>query len=643
MPISPYLPVSPLLLIPQELLQNIALELVLANPLGPPALLLPLLFTCRHIYNALAYKHNNGFYRDIFIGMFDITAAKRRFGPKALHSRNLANQLRIYCSSLQRIRQGDIYAPTVLGDFWELLFLAFENDGKNHAQLEWAGLGAFVDRFVRTRLMEGQQDGWPVDEPINCLALWLLWLTMDNSSLMSQTSERRQELINLILPFMTLAFRYPFAYAPDNHFLLPLPDDWQADELATVRSVHGNYPHYRSPPPEGEYTRFHFGQRVLLRAPPIASAAKLLYFSHREAVPLVVPSNLPVDRAAAIAQGHAGQTQADIHEVNAHRSAKLLPATSWDFLAELSPEQFVIETQGICTPGLVSPSVCFDNDWERISNCFNPWAQPELKGVVYKPGIMNGLWQGRHLVPELGGYLTLMGTKIRPESFGEMNPWMSTWPLFMRLKEHVAISPQNPVLVGGNPEDGLDDGIRNAWFPPVSVHHHGDIVTVIDNEGNRTDHETVIEGRKSSHNEDTCEICINRRYHDQIQSVSHADYQADFEYAGLPEAGEDEDAASDEVDYIDTTCSGIRDVIFTGETDINHGMAWGRYTFLGRVRVWDGLIALVRIPIDPRDHTRWVFRGYLHYDQVLVGSWRAMTTDIESIPWEGPFVASKRD
>jgi hypothetical protein len=33
------------------------------------------------------------------------------------------------------------------------------------------------------------------------------------------------------------------------------------------------------------------------------------------------------------------------------------------------------------------------------------------------------------------------------------------------------------------------------------------------------------------------------------------------------------------------------------QTDPNHGMAWGRFTFLGRVRSWDGLIALVRLPV----------------------------------------------
>lgn len=35
----------------------------------------------------------------------------------------------------------------------------------------------------------------------------------------------------------------------------------------------------------------------------------------------------------------------------------------------------------------------------------------------------------------------------------------------------------------------------------------------------------------------------------------------------------------------------------SAKTDTNHGMAWGRYTFLGRVRSWDGLIALVRLPV----------------------------------------------
>jgi hypothetical protein len=33
------------------------------------------------------------------------------------------------------------------------------------------------------------------------------------------------------------------------------------------------------------------------------------------------------------------------------------------------------------------------------------------------------------------------------------------------------------------------------------------------------------------------------------------------------------------------------------QTDPNHSMAWGRFTFLGRVRTWDGLLALVRVSV----------------------------------------------
>ena len=35
-------------------------------------------------------------------------------------------------------------------------------------------------------------------------------------------------------------------------------------------------------------------------------------------------------------------------------------------------------------------------------------------------------------------------------------------------------------------------------------------------------------------------------------------------------------------------------------------MAWGRFTFLGRVRAWDGLLALVRVSVR---RPRFVLRG----------------------------------
>ena len=135
----------------------------------------------------------------------------------------------------------------------------------------------------------------------------------------------------------------------------------------------------------------------------------------------------------------------------------------------------------------------------------------------------------------------------------------------------------------------------------------------------RTVHETFEEGRPNSHDENTCLTCQARGNLDEsMRGVEegplprHADYEDVFTEAGLPKPSYDDD---NEEDTLETSCIGIRDIILTGEvhqlfdadsllmltisqTDPNHGMAWGRFTFLGRVRSWDGLIALVRLPVS---------------------------------------------
>ncbi|KAI0053416.1 hypothetical protein FA95DRAFT_1579522 [Auriscalpium vulgare] len=639
---------SPLLKIPQEILERIALELALLVPHGPPVHIVPLLQTCRHIHRALAYPRANDLYARIFRGMFDVDAARRRFGKRALRSRHLADQLRTYCAALQRIRRADIRADSVMADLWTAFILLTENDGKNRVQLDWARLGPFVDAFVLQRLWENPQDGWPRDTSINALALWVMWGMTDTSvsshSLPSHPSSHclPQTHCSPTSP----RHQYPSYYAPDEHFSLPLPDEWRRDDLYSLQTVHGYYPHYREAR-ETQHVFMHYGQEIRICPPPITAAAKLLYFSRREIVPLAIPPTLPVDRAQALALGITrGQTQADIIEVNSHLGAQPLPPTDWDWKESLTPEQRALEESGLWSKHLVAPSASWDNDWERCNNCWDPWSQPELKGVVYTFGMLDGLWQGRLLIPEEQGYLRLIQSPHYPEQFGETSPFMSTWPLFMRLKEHHCINPEVPVAAGGG-DDLLDDGIRNAWFPPVRVIESRGHVAIIDDEsGHRTEHETYVEGRPNGHNPDTCVTCVSRAAAEEQElqerirlrmeaTPRHADFEDEFAAEGLGRGAEYSD---DEEDTYESTCSGIRDIIFTGETDPNHGMAWGRFTFLGRVRIWDGLIALIRLPHEPNiGRTRWVFRGYIHYGKVLTGSWRGMTVDVGSIPWEGPF------
>jgi hypothetical protein len=173
------MPASPLCVIPAEVLENIALEVVLATPLGPPSPLIPILCTCKRINNILCFEKNRNLYARIFNCKFDTSATHRRLGSRSVPSRSLADQLLSYTNALQDIRAGDIYSPHVNTTLWTAFLMMLENDGKNRAQLDWAGLDAFISRYIKNRLTEGrdQRRGWPVENEGNSLALWLTVMT----------------------------------------------------------------------------------------------------------------------------------------------------------------------------------------------------------------------------------------------------------------------------------------------------------------------------------------------------------------------------------------------------------------------------------------------------------------------------------
>ena len=158
----------------------------------------------------------------------------------------------------------------------------------------------------------------------------------------------------------------------------------------------------------------HFDRDIRFRTPPVTAAARLLYFSRREMIPLDIPATLPVDWPTAHAQGiHPPQTQADIIEVNTHACAHFVPPSHWDWKSTLTPEQRRLEEEGVWTRNLVAPSVAWDNDWVRFTACWNPWAYVPLKGTTYTFGSMDGLWQGRMLVRP-AFLLLLSGLSPRP-------------------------------------------------------------------------------------------------------------------------------------------------------------------------------------------------------------------------------------
>jgi len=101
------------------------------------------------------------------------------------------------------------------------------------------------------------------------------------------------------------------------------------------------------------------------------------------------------------------------------------------------------------------------------------------------------------------------------------------------------------------------------------------------------------------------------------------------------------------------TCDGIREIFLVGETDGRHRDAWGGYEFYGRVRAWDGLIAVLRRPKykvmgggfqigEGGVKGNLLFYGYLVGGENWVGGWRYAGVDSAVVGYEGAFVMSRR-
>ncbi|KAF7976205.1 hypothetical protein HWV62_7390 [Athelia sp. TMB] len=686
-------PFSKLCAVPAEVLENIALEVTELDPYGPPSGLVSLLCTCKHINNLLAFRNTPDFYSRVFRSRFDVAAPKRRFGAIAVRSSNLSKQLQIYCTTLRDIKRGDIYAENVHNVLRTAFFLALESDGKNAIQLQMAGLGDFVDRFVRQRLNDNANlsDGWSPESSVNAIALWLLWFTTTREGLLGETVEQRQQIIDLVLPYVIMPFRYPSTHAPANHFEMPLSHRYRHQFPHSVVTAHGPFPLYRELSELIEDV-FHYDINIEFSRPLVTVAAKMLYFSRREIIPIGIPPHLPVDRAQAIALGHTHvrPTQADVREVNAHQSVRMVPPPNWNYRDSLSPAELDAMAHGLWTPSLTSASALWDNDWNRSTFCFDPWETAPHKGVTYTHGMFNGLWQGRMLVPDEVAYRNLMMTPARPAHFGEGNPHVTTVPVFMRLREHHCISPQVPIRMGGR-GDSFDEGLHNAWMPKTRIREDRGLALVEDEFGNKSVYHTFVPGKPSAHDEETCTDCIQDREEaeedmrrrssalaaastggdvDMDMDVPAPDAGVESVFASVGLAREDvemdmDDSEMDDDDESDAglyepfepvepkpaprKCDGIQDMLLTGETDIAHGQAWNHYIFYGRIRTWDGLIALVRVPrrvtgLENPALGRWVFTGYVVGGVNFVGTWRALNHEDVGVPtWESAFCMSRRE
>ncbi|KAI0364114.1 hypothetical protein BV20DRAFT_983379 [Pilatotrama ljubarskyi] len=665
--------------LPSHVLENIAFQTATLDLLGPPCHLVALLCTCHHIHGTLSIAHNAYLYARVFRAKFDYRAAGRRMCQEASYSSGLAPQFTHYCRTLRNIRRGNIDSPDIVQDFWYAFAMCSENDGRNAEQLEWAGLFDYVERFILQKLWEDREGcgGWPPEDVANTLALWLYWFSMTERRLQSKTEEQLEQLMSLIRPYAMFGFRYPPFLAPDNHFYLPLTGDPREYRELSTETPHGYYPLYREPK-LCKHKLLHYSSErtITLAEPPIGLVSKLLYVALLDPEPIDGAQMIPEDRAAANLRGWVGITRADIRELAQTKAVRFVPRGDWDWRSHVGGnEQGALEDARAWRHDATSPSALQENDWERWRGCSNPWDHTSARGVTYTFGSLTGSWGGRFLDSgDADDYIEAIHSPNFSQALERPLRMHTVRGLYFTLREHHCISPATPIPPPLIANDPLDEGIMTAFLPKhFTVCERGETVKVAPH-GSAKEYmyETYHEGRPNSHDESTCEMCTRSREGDEDEFMNGRG-EADA-YPGVEESrravqdalGEDMDVddlisrvALDDSDSVNSTassgmteitrvCSGILDIIITGETLPRHALAYGNFRYYGRVRSWDGLVVLVRAPGPPLPFSpgpdvldTYVLRGYLVGGTNFVGAWRHVTDSIHTIPLEGPFVVSK--
>ncbi|KDR78686.1 hypothetical protein GALMADRAFT_244185 [Galerina marginata CBS 339.88] len=600
--------------------------------LGPPSMICSLALLSRLVYAQISFKNNPRLYARIFRFKFDASAPARRLSERWRTTKCLASELIKRCRAMKRIKTKDLNVD----DVWTAYLMMSENDGKNEAQLiQWADLKSYLRALIIYR-GTSYDLAWFKNPTLDSLVVWLLWETSERESIRVEGSgsDFREYLLGLLHSFIITGYRHSSTYGPDTHFSLPLCNSLSRGDITGWQSS-----------PTSEIV--HYSHRVQLVSPVVAPAAVLSLvvqadsFQDQTNIPLFT-SQLPLTRADAITQGQTGPTVADVLDFHLNTRPPTLTRCKLVIDGEFIEDLEVIQDAYVdSNESGRQGSFRHDEDWYRLAACHDPWiGDLPLRGVVYTPGMLAGCWAGRLLVADFELYTSLINHQFNPSTVSVRHE-----PLYWELKEHHCLSPNDPLTPG---MDDWGDDLLNAWLPRGATFTHlEDSLEVYDpNTGHTAIYETVISGNAALYSSTSASEKLSRSW------ISDA---SDGEIAGLRtvESGfsnqeirlDSTSTIDDDDEYCDTVShrsTGISDILITGRTGETYGEAWGHYEIVGRVRPWDGLVVLLRVPSNPLEQHlgRWIFKGYLH-DQNFVGRWRETSTPLDSIGYEGGFVVYK--
>ncbi|KAI6039866.1 hypothetical protein EDC04DRAFT_2567997 [Pisolithus marmoratus] len=521
--------------------------------LGPPSNLVSLLLTSRTVYEHLCVKNNPHLYSEIFRYKFDVAALERRLSQKWTSAPCLANELRLRCVALKYIRHGRVAGLPDRDALWRSYLMMLDNDGRNEQQLcQWANLPQWALSAVALRCLPLKDyDDLPPDPEGTSLALWLLWMT---KRVRGEGTNPCSMVLSSVFPLIFRGYQYPSLLAPDTYFYLPLCEEHDtvttgfSGPTALVSSVH------------------YCGHQLQLAVPPLTPPALLNYLVRREARQDNAPlhpqvAELPATRQEAAARGISSPalTQEDVAEFHYHTRTHFFN----------NPR----------LPGGRSLSETLDTEWFRLVSCHDLWdIERPLRGIVYSLGTLVGNWCGRMILPDTQAHVNAaLDHHIYPSTVPMVQMRMSC-----RLEEHHCLRFSEPLVAPRCP-NGFGEDVLNAWLPRnTRIRRKANGLQIFDpNMGKDTWYETYHPDRAQPYSAAACQRLLNESsmgWHRQSLSASATD---DGEYE----------------DYVEETLSGVQDIIVTGETSEKQGEAWGYYSYIGRVRRWDGLVVLLRVPV----------------------------------------------
>ncbi|TFK33451.1 hypothetical protein BDQ12DRAFT_738768 [Crucibulum laeve] len=620
--------------LPLDIWERIAFYAIASDEtfLGPPCGITTLCLISRRIHKKISLQENSHLYAKLFLFKFD-PAPEERFSERWTTTRCLTAELIKRMQTLKRLKAKEFEA----NDLWTCYLMLSESKGKNESQLlDWAHFKSYLTAVAIVRAQISSPVAWFRHPTSDALTVWLLWMISSREDVKNEEPEFFQLLNAILHAFNVIGYRHPSAYAPDTCFKLPLCEHVEQSQVFNV-----------SCPPVSDIV--HYSHKLTIAAPPVTSGAMLLYAMRKEAFQddQTFPSNisnLPVDRAAAVASHREGPTIQDIIDFHYQNRVQAM---------ERVPRRIISDFEQYDCDYEQSPQTSrrYEEDWYRCVGCSDLWASDSpLRGIVFKPGTLSGSWAGRFLQPDFQAHLSvLVDSRVQPTSIQ-----LHHKPLYWTLREHHCLYPEQPLLPGLERMDNMERGdVLNAWLPRgIRINHLEDAIEALDPASERrTRYETFLPRSVAPYSKAACEK-LERLETRWISDDSDEEIAEDISGVELGSANPDAnfpDASyiNDDDEYADMVLhrdSGISDILVTGETGEYYGNAWGHYNIIGRVRSWDGFVVLLRTPRDENQQYlgTWIFKGYIH-GRNFVGRWRETSTPVDMIGFEGGFVVCKTE